>query len=145
LHSSGTGWKLLAVLVIAHATLAIVPAAAAPTAYPMQSGNGFKLLGTLSNVPSGSNAEFVWSNLAPGAEYEWYAVVKDAEGESTSPTWSFTTSAQHTIVATAGAGGSIALSGSVSVTPGADQTFTITPNELIAGGKHLTRLVMVMR
>jgi hypothetical protein len=103
--------------------------------YPMQSGNGFKLLGTVSNVDSGESAQLVWPNLAPGAEYEWYAVAKDAEGESTSPTWRFTTVTDYVIVASAGAGGTITPSGSVPVAAGADQSFTITPDAgaMIAG------------
>jgi hypothetical protein len=59
--------------------------------YPMQSGSEFELLGTVTGVPSGGTASIVWPNLAPNTEYEWYAVVSDAEGSTQGPTWSFTT------------------------------------------------------
>lgn len=42
--------------------------------------------------------------------------------------WSFTTSPSYTITATATTGGSIAPSGSVSINPGENQAFTITPD-----------------
>jgi uncharacterized repeat protein (TIGR01451 family) len=42
--------------------------------------------------------------------------------------WSFTTSPNYTITATAATGGSIVPSGSISINPGANQTFTITPD-----------------
>ena len=96
--------------------------------YPMHSGNGFKLLGSVSGVASGTSAQHVWANLAPGAAYEWYAVAKDTEGETTGPTWRFTTGTDYTIAASAGAGGSIAPSGAVQVTSGGSQEFTITPD-----------------
>ena len=64
----------------------------------------------------------------PGTEYEWYALVSDAEGSRTSDTWQFTTASDYTIVASAGPGGTIAPDGTVHVPAGHDTTFTITPD-----------------
>jgi hypothetical protein len=58
--------------------------------------------------------------------------VKDTSGNSMAATysWSFTTATAptYTITASAGTGGTISPSGTVTVTQGGSQTFTITPN-----------------
>ncbi len=51
----------------------------------------WQLIGTVSEVPSGSTATVVWVDCGPFTEYEWYAVVSDGESATTGPTWSFTT------------------------------------------------------
>ena len=54
--------------------------------------NGYANLGTVSNVASGAHATMNWNNLAPGVQYQWYAVVSNGTYTTTGPTWSFTTS-----------------------------------------------------
>lgn len=50
----------------------------------------FTLIGTNTNVPSGSQTCVNWTSLQLGSEYEWYAVVTDGTGNiATGPTWSF--------------------------------------------------------
>ena len=53
------------------------------------SGN---LIGTDTNVASGSRASVTWSNLDTSTTYYWYAVADDGKGgTNTSDTWYFTT------------------------------------------------------
>lgn len=55
-------------------------------------GAPYELLGTLSNLNSGSLASLVWSNRQSNTAYEWYVVVTDAMGNTTtSSAWRFTT------------------------------------------------------
>jgi len=49
------------------------------------------LIGTDSNVVSGSKASVQWDGLSISTSYSWYAKVSDSEFETSSPTWSFTT------------------------------------------------------
>ncbi len=58
--------------------------------YFMTTGNPFTVIGS-ANVASGENASIVWSNRAPGVQYEWYATVTDGSTTTTGPTSSFTT------------------------------------------------------
>jgi hypothetical protein len=54
--------------------------------------SGYTNLGTVSNVASGAQASVTWNNLAPGTQYQWYAVVSNGTYTTTGPTWGFTTS-----------------------------------------------------
>lgn len=50
----------------------------------------FAVLGTISNVPPGTIASLVWSNRQVNLPYEWYVVVNDSFGNSTTtPSWQF--------------------------------------------------------
>jgi hypothetical protein len=51
----------------------------------------FTLLGTVTNVASGSNASVSWPGLTSGTQYEWYAVASDGTSSSASSTSSFST------------------------------------------------------
>jgi hypothetical protein len=56
--------------------------------FPM---NSFTVIGTNTDVASGSNASVVWAGLSDGTEYEWFVEVKDtAQHTQVGPTWSFT-------------------------------------------------------
>ena len=48
--SSGTGWKLLAAVAIANATLAVVPAVAAPTALRFNGSNNYVTFGRADSL-----------------------------------------------------------------------------------------------
>ncbi|MFW5907735.1 MAG: hypothetical protein ACOCTR_05165 [Candidatus Natronoplasma sp.] len=50
-----------------------------------------ELIGEVSEVSPGSEAEIVWENLSQNATYEWFVVVDDGEHTTTSEVWSFTT------------------------------------------------------
>ena len=54
-------------------------------------GAPFELIGTASDIPSGSNATINWADRAADTEYEWYAIASDGSLSTTSSTWSFTT------------------------------------------------------
>jgi hypothetical protein len=57
----------------------------------------FALLGTVTGVPSGSTASFLWDGLDPLTEYEWYVKVSDGYTPPvTGPAWSFTTASSPT-------------------------------------------------
>jgi hypothetical protein len=58
--------------------------------YNMQNA-GYVALGTVSNVPSGSQASMVWNGLSTGTQYQWYVVVSNGTASTTGPTWDFTT------------------------------------------------------
>jgi hypothetical protein len=53
-----------------------------------QSGD---VLGTLTDVPSGSRASIVWEGLTYETTYGWFAQAADEEFENTSEVWMFTT------------------------------------------------------
>src|SRR6266478_4338917 len=53
--------------------------------------SGYGALGTVSGVPSGSQASMVWNGLSSGTQYEWYAVVSNGTATTTGATWNFTT------------------------------------------------------
>jgi hypothetical protein len=59
--------------------------------YDMEGGPPFVNLGTVSGVPSGSDAFLTWPGLTPGAEYEWYVEVSDGTTTTTGPDWTFVT------------------------------------------------------
>ncbi len=49
------------------------------------------VIGTDTNVASGSRASVVWSNRAYDTTYSWYTIADDGPGDTQSATWSFTT------------------------------------------------------
>ena len=53
--------------------------------------SNFQIIGTNTNVPSGSNTSTTWSGLADNTEYEWYVTVDDDFAITTGPTWMLTT------------------------------------------------------
>lgn len=61
--------------------------------HPVGSNGGpYALIGTISNVPSGNLASLPWPGRQSNTAYEWYVVVNDEVGNSTtSPAWRFTT------------------------------------------------------
>ncbi len=94
-----------------------------------------------------------WESLARGEKGVTVKIDQDGDGvfEKTILVGSEFTGdeLEHTITATAGPGGAIAPSGSVAVIHGADQTFTITPDEgyvihdvLVDGSSVLGQVVM---
>jgi len=89
--------------------------------YDMNAAPQFQVIGTASNVPSGSTASFSWPGLATDTAYEWYATVSDGSATSTSPVWNFTTAASvtYTLNYTAGPNGSISGAATQVVNPGA--------------------------
>ena len=76
-----------------------------------------------------------FDGIEPGSSHTFSARLKADENHNASTATSSTSTSPelepetYTITATAGAGGSIAPTGSVTVNEGAEQTFTITPNE----------------
>ncbi len=77
------------------------------------------------------------SGLADGS-YTIYALVTDMGGNTKETSMALTVQTTGTIVASAGSGGSINPSGSVSVTYGTDKTFTISANL----GYHIVDVVV---
>ncbi len=64
------------------------------------SPNGYQLIGTQNNVPPGTVANMPWPNRQPNTSYDWYVIVKDTAGNSTtSPLWHFTTGSNSPPVA----------------------------------------------
>lgn len=61
--------------------------------YDMEN-NGFQLIGTATNIASGSEASITWNSLDSGTEYEWYVTVSNGDATVTGPVWSFTTAPQ---------------------------------------------------
>jgi len=49
------------------------------------------IIGTDTNVASGSTASVTWNNLAYGRTYHWYAIANDGALNNKSNTWHFTT------------------------------------------------------
>jgi hypothetical protein len=54
-------------------------------------GTSYQVIGTNTNVPSGSSTSVIWPNLTIGTQYQWYVTVNDGTSTTTGPTWSFTT------------------------------------------------------
>ncbi|MFH1142961.1 MAG: LamG-like jellyroll fold domain-containing protein [Candidatus Eisenbacteria bacterium] len=54
-------------------------------------GEQWQAIATVPGVVAGSQVCVPWPGRSPLTEYEWYAVVSDAEGTTTGPIWSFTT------------------------------------------------------
>ena len=57
----------------------------------------FQLIGTNTNVTSGSQTCMPWPSLDPNSEYEWYVEVSDGVNTTTGPVWTFTTPPPSTI------------------------------------------------
>ncbi|MCK4266902.1 MAG: hypothetical protein KAX31_06445, partial [Thermoplasmata archaeon] len=53
--------------------------------------SGPTLIGTDTNVASGTFASVNWNGLSADTTYDWYVVADDGEFTTQSPTWSFTT------------------------------------------------------
>jgi len=53
--------------------------------------SGPTLIGTDTNVPSGSFASVDWTGLSADTPYDWYVIADDGVFTTQSPTWSFTT------------------------------------------------------
>lgn len=51
----------------------------------------FQLIGTNTNVASGSQTCMSWPNLDPNSDYEWYVEVSDGVNTTTGSVWTFTT------------------------------------------------------
>jgi Cep192 domain 4/Purple acid Phosphatase, N-terminal domain/Calcineurin-like phosphoesterase len=58
--------------------------------FNMQS-SGYAVLGTVSNVSSGSHATIPWNSLNTNSPYQWYVTVSNGTNTTTGPVWSFTT------------------------------------------------------
>jgi hypothetical protein len=95
--------------------------------YDMNAAPQFQVIGTASNVPSGSTASFGWTGRATNTAYEWYATVSDGSATSTSPVWNFTTASlvTYTLSYAAGPNGSISGTTLQTVNAGASGT-TVT-------------------
>ncbi|MEQ1678881.1 MAG: metallophosphoesterase, partial [Chitinophagaceae bacterium] len=57
---------------------------------PVNLSDPFTLIGTNSNVASGSVSCMNWPSLAQFTDYEWYVEVSDGENTTTGPVWTFT-------------------------------------------------------
>lgn len=86
--------------------------------YNMESSFPFEEIGTLNNVPSGTNVSMSWPELNNGTEYEWYVTVSDGNRVTTGNTWSFTTT---------GSGPIATPTGTSTPTPSRTPTATISP------------------
>lgn len=63
--------------------------------YPMDGLADFRLIGTVSDIPSGNTAAANWPGLDWETGYEWYVTSDDGnEPATTGPIWSFTTAPQ---------------------------------------------------
>lgn len=60
--------------------------------YDMTNAGPFAVIGTNTNVPSGTNTSVNWPGLAANTEYEWYVTISDGSETTTGSVWSFTTS-----------------------------------------------------
>jgi hypothetical protein len=54
-------------------------------------GTGFAVIGSSTNIPSGSGTATSWANLSRNTSYEWYVTVSDGTSTTTGPVWRFTT------------------------------------------------------
>jgi len=59
--------------------------------YDMTVGPPFQVIGSTSNVPSGSQATLPWNGLQTGTIYEWYVTLNDGNSITRGPFWRFTT------------------------------------------------------
>ncbi len=88
--------------------------------YAMNGSGSYTLVGTATNVASGTNTSITWPGLAGNTEYEWYAVSSDGNKSSAaSAAWSFTTIAagNQPPVITEGASTDVNMSEDGSPTP----------------------------
>ncbi|MCD4698921.1 MAG: DNRLRE domain-containing protein, partial [Bacteroidales bacterium] len=93
--------------------------------YDMSAGD-FELIGTNTEVVSGSNTSMIWPDLAPATEYEWYVTVNDGNNSITGDLWTFTTSSgspQYSI--------NITIDGNGTVTKYPDQPL-YDPDDIVA-------------
>src|SRR5262249_17395766 len=67
--------------------------------YTMVSTNAYVVIGTVSNVPSGSVASVTWAGLKANTTYEWYATVSDGHTTGTGSVSQFTTATNFPLVA----------------------------------------------
>lgn len=58
---------------------------------PVNLVQSFTLLGTNTNVPSGTQTCINWPSLDTASEYEWYVEVSDGVSTTTGPIWTFRT------------------------------------------------------
>ena len=101
--------------------------------------NGYEVINTNVNVPSGSSTSIQWPALMPLTQYDWYVTLDDGHNVTTGPTWSFTTrDTSYIITASADVNGTISPNGAVTVGHGASQSFTITANS----GYHIASVVV---
>ncbi len=89
--------------------------------YTMSATNPFVVIGSSTSVPSGSSASIVWTNLALGTAYEWYAVASDASLSTTGATNEFTTRPPLTVT--------LSLTGSPMAEAAGEATVTATLSE----------------
>ena len=69
---------------------------------PFNSGL-YQVLGTNTDVASGTNTSFAWNGLDPGQRYEWQVSVSDGESTVSSSTWVFNTApGTHPVLVGAG-------------------------------------------
>ena len=62
----------------------------------MNPRTGYTILGTNSNVPSGSLSSYTAGSLLPNTCYYWYVTVSNGATTTTSPVWKFTTVSECT-------------------------------------------------
>jgi len=80
------------------------------TTPPVPQAEPFTVIGTVTGVPSGTQAALTWPALDPETEYEWYADVTDGAFTNTAGTWTFSTGTA-TAVAEVGAPAGVRLLG----------------------------------
>jgi len=97
--------------------------------YDMSGAPPFQLIGTNTNVPSGTNTSINWPGLITGTEYEWYATVSDGNITTTGAVSSFTTTGTAptpTSTSTNTPTNTATPTATETFTPTATQTFTPT-------------------
>lgn len=75
------------------------------------------LIGTATNVASGSRASVTWDDLQFGTTYQWYAVADDGAHTSQSDTWQFTTMGGRTLTVNGVGEGTIEVDGNPESLP----------------------------
>src|SRR5256712_4254968 len=105
--------------------------------YDMQ-GTPFSVVGSTTNVPSGTSTSVQWSGLTSGTQYEWYVTLNDGKATTTGPVWSFTAGAQgNTPPVAANDAYSVAEDGTLNVSaPG------VLSNDSDADGNSLTAQIV---
>lgn len=88
------------------------------------------LIGTDTNVGSGTRASVTWSGLTIGTTYQWYAEAYDGDNAVQSPVWSFTTLDEYTLnIAVDGEGSTDPPPGTHTYSEGEQVTITATPSQ----------------